>query len=79
MSCLEATDHLLTSIQTAELIGIKPQTLRSWRLYGKGPRYVRLGDSSKARVGYFESDILDWLNARRFSSTSEESVIQDVS
>ncbi len=76
MSCLEATDHLLTSIQTAELIGIKPQTLRSWRLYGKGPQYVRLGDSPKARVGYFESDILDWLNARKFSSTSEETEFQ---
>jgi len=78
MSCLEATDHLLTSIQTAELIGIKPQTLRSWRLYGKGPTYVRLGDSPKARVGYFESDIFEWLSKRRFSSTSEETESQRV-
>jgi len=59
-SCNDST-QLYTSTQTAQLIGVKPQTLRVWRLHGKGPRYIRLGDSSKARVGYFESDILDWL------------------
>jgi len=75
LSCNETT-QLLTSVQTAQLIGVKPQTIRLWRLQGKGPTYVRLGDSPKARVGYFESDILDWLNNRRFSSTSEETVLQ---
>jgi len=74
-SCTEPA-QLLTSVQTAQLIGVKPQTIRLWRLQGKGPTYVRLGDSPKARVGYFESDILDWLNNRRFSSTSEETVLQ---
>jgi len=78
MSRLTEADQLLTSIQTAEHIGVKPQTLRLWRHQGKGPQYIRLGDTSKARVGYSESDILDWLNARRFSSTSEESTIQGV-
>ena len=76
-SCNEPT-QLLSSVQTAQLLGVKPQTLRLWRLQGKGPRYIRLGDSPKAKVGYSESDILDWLNARRFSSTSEESVFQGV-
>ena len=76
-SCNEPT-QLLSSAQTAQLIGVKAQTLRLWRLQGKGPRYIRLGDSPKARVGYSDSDILDWLNARRFSSTSEESVIHEV-
>ena len=74
MSRLTETDHLLTSIQTAERIGVKPQTLRLWRHQGKGPHFVRLGDTSKARVGYFESDILAWLKKRRYSSTSEETV-----
>ncbi len=76
-SCNEST-QLLTSAQTAELFGFKPQTLRAWRLRGKGPPYIRLGDSSKAPVGYFESDILDWLNERRFSSTTEETESQRV-
>ena len=76
-SCNEST-QLLTSAQTAQRIGVKSQTLRTWRLHGKGPMYVRLGDSSKARVGYFESDILEWLTNRRFSSTSEETEFQGV-
>ncbi len=76
-SCTEPA-QLLTSVQTAKLIGLKPQTLRVWRLQGKGPEYIRLGDSPKAPVRYFESDILDWLNNRRFSSTSEETESQRV-
>jgi predicted DNA-binding transcriptional regulator AlpA len=78
MSRLTEADQLLTSIRTAERIGVKPQTLRLWRHQGKGPQYIRLGDTSKARVGYFESDILDWLNERRFSSTTEETESQRV-
>jgi hypothetical protein len=74
-SCTEPT-QMLTSVQTAQLIGVKPQTLRLWRFQGKGPEYVRLGDSLKAPVRYFESAILDWLNARRYSSTTEESEMQ---
>ena len=74
-SCTEPA-QLLTSAQTAQLIGLKPQTLRVWRLKGKGPKYIRLGDSLKAPVRYFESAILDWLSARRFSSTTEESEMQ---
>jgi len=74
-SCTEPT-QLLTSTQTAHLIGLKPQTLRVWRLQGKGPEYIRLGNSVKARVGYSETAILDWLNARRFSSTTEETELR---
>ena len=70
--------QLLTSVQTAKLIGVKPQTLRLWRLQGRGPSYIRLGDSPKAGVRYSELDILDWLKARRFSSTSEETEFQGV-
>ena len=76
-SCNEST-QLLTSAQTAHLIGVKPQTIRLWRLQGKGPEYFRLGDSPKAPVRYSESAILDWLNQRRFSSTSEETEFQGV-
>ncbi len=76
-SCNEPT-QLLTSAQTAKLIGVKPQTLRLWRLQGRGPSYIRLGDSPKAGVRYSELDILDWLKARRFSSTSEETEFQGV-
>ncbi len=66
--------EVLTSPQVASLIGCRPQTLRKWRLLGKGPRYVRLGDNPRGRVVYLRSDITEWLTGHRFSSTSEETV-----
>jgi hypothetical protein len=36
---------LISSKRAAELIGVKPQTLRLWRYAGKGPRYIRLGEN----------------------------------
>jgi predicted DNA-binding transcriptional regulator AlpA len=69
-----AVREVLTSPQVASLIGCRPQTLRKWRLIGKGPRYVRLGDNPRGRVAYLLSDITEWLTSHRFSSTSEETV-----
>ena len=60
----------LNNEQAANLIGIKPITLRIWRVHGKGPNFVKLGDNKRAGVVYFESDVLTWLEARKFSSTS---------
>lgn len=34
---------LLTEREAAELLSISPFTLRTWRLRGTGPRYVRIG------------------------------------
>lgn len=60
----------LNSEQAANMIGIKPITLRIWRVHGKGPKFVKLGDSKRAGVVYFESDVLAWLEGRKFASTS---------
>lgn len=60
----------LNNKQAASLIGIKPVTLRIWRVHGKGPRFCKLGDGKRSGVVYFEGDVLAWLEGRKFASTS---------
>jgi predicted DNA-binding transcriptional regulator AlpA len=68
---------LLHTAAVATLLGLRPQTLRKWRLVGRGPRYVRLGESCFARVTYRLADIQDWLAERTFANTTEETVCKD--
>ena len=63
---------MLSTSETAARLGVRPQTLRKWRLLGKGPEYVRLGASPQARVSYSLEAVQEWLDAHTFSSTSEE-------
>lgn len=62
--------RLLDTVQTAALLGITPGTLKLWRHKGRGPRFVKLGDSPQAGVAYDEADVIAWRDARKFSSTS---------
>jgi predicted DNA-binding transcriptional regulator AlpA len=74
MTLFEIHEPVLTSWQAAAILGCRPQTLRKWRVLGKGPRYVRLGNNPRGRVAYLKSDISAWLASHSFSSTSEETV-----
>ena len=67
--------NYLTSTQAANLLNIKPQTLRRWRLDGRGPAYIRLS-GTRGRVLYSEASITSWTTSRTFSSTSQESVAE---
>jgi predicted DNA-binding transcriptional regulator AlpA len=69
-----APSPLLTGPETARYLGIKPQTLRKWRLTGHGPPFVRIGESPRSRVAYRVSDIEAWVAARTFESTAAETV-----
>lgn len=60
----------LNNEQAASLIGIKPITLRIWRVHGKGPKFVKLGDGKRAGVVYHQRDVEAWLEERKFASTS---------
>lgn len=54
--------------EAAEMIGVKPETLEVWRVYGKGPRFCKVG----RRVVYPEDEIKAYLDSlKRFQSTSE--------
>jgi len=50
--------RFLTTRQVAEMLGIKPQTLRKWRMSqaGKGPPFYK-GPNRSARVSYSELEV----------------------
>jgi predicted DNA-binding transcriptional regulator AlpA len=59
--------NLLTTKQTADLLGLKFNSLEIWRLQGKGPKYRKIG----RLVRYAESDILEYLDSQTRTSTSQ--------
>lgn len=63
-------DDLLTSAQTAELLGIKLNTLEIWRSKGHGPSFVKLGTSPQAPVRYQRAVVAAWIEQRLYASTS---------
>ena len=48
--------ELLNEKQTAELLGLKPNTLQDWRVEGKGPPYRKIG----RLVRYDRSQVEQW-------------------
>ena len=60
-------ETLLSTTDVAGRLGVAEITLRKWRLYGSGPRFVRCG----ANVRYREVDLEGWLASRTVGSTSE--------
>ena len=63
----ETIPSFLSTDEVAEMVHIKPQTLRVWRWRGDGPRYLKAG----SRVLYKLSDVLAWLERSSAQSTSE--------
>jgi hypothetical protein len=63
---------MLTTAQLSKRLNVRPQTVRLWRLNGRGPRFVRLGSTRFGRVLYDEDDVQDWLAKRKHASTAEE-------
>lgn len=60
----------ISNVQAAAILGITPNTLKYWRHKGRGPSFIKLGDSPQAGVAYDEADVIAWREARKFSSTS---------
>lgn len=61
---------LFTNLETADLLGIKPNTLEIWRLHGKGPPFLKFGRTKSAPVRYGMSAVIEWLDEHTFASTS---------
>ena len=57
---------LINNAQTAELIGVRPNTLEIWRIQGKGPMYRKVG----RLVRYVEAEVLAWLDDQVRENTS---------
>ena len=63
----------LSSASAAHYIGVRPQALRLYRHKGVGPPYARLG-GKRGRAVYAVEDLEEWLQARTFTSTTQETV-----
>ena len=48
---------LMTEAEMAELLRVHPSTLQRWRRQGRGPRYVRLGTTPRARIRYVRESL----------------------
>jgi predicted DNA-binding transcriptional regulator AlpA len=55
---------LLTTQQVADMLGVKPSTLRAWRCARTGPPFIRI---TKQSVKYDQKDIEKYISDRRFT------------
>jgi predicted site-specific integrase-resolvase len=54
-------EKLATPAEVAEVLGVKPDTLRIWSYKGKGPVCVMVGD----RRMYDWADVRAWVETRK--------------
>ena len=59
--------NLVTPSQLFARIGIKETTLATWRVLGRGPRFIRVGRS----IRYRSEDVEAWLSDRTADSTTD--------
>jgi predicted DNA-binding transcriptional regulator AlpA len=64
----ELEGALLTTAESAYLLGLSKRSLEALRVRGGGPVFVVLG---RRAVRYRRSDIVAWVDERRYSSTSD--------
>lgn len=55
-------EELYTPKQVSIVLKISVSRLRDLRWQKKGPRYIKMGESSKAPVRYLGQDLLDYLS-----------------
>jgi predicted DNA-binding transcriptional regulator AlpA len=70
-SVSDAALVFLISSEAADLLRISRRTLERMRVEGTGPRYLKVGPGKRSRVLYRQADVLAWLEAHSFGSTSE--------
>jgi hypothetical protein len=70
MSNMIDVGDLLSNKQAARLIGIQPNTLEIWRVQGRGPTFLKLGDQPQSTVRYLRSTVIEWAAQRAHQSTS---------
>jgi predicted DNA-binding transcriptional regulator AlpA len=57
---------ILTAKEAAEFTGFAEATLRRWRCVGKGPRFLRWGNT----IRYLRTDLLAWMAEGRKRSAA---------
>lgn len=61
---------LLTSAETAKLLGIQRGTLELWRQKGQGPKFAKLGAAPQAPIRYRRADVAAFIEQCLYASTS---------
>ena len=65
----QSSDRLyLTPEEAASKLGVKKRTLDKWRIDSVGPKWIAIGEKQH---GYFETDIIDWLNDHKVDPAKE--------
>lgn len=67
MDDLNARSTTIDTDEAARRIGLQPGTLHNMRWRGDGPPFLKIG----GRVRYRVTDLAEWLDSRRRSSTSD--------
>lgn len=61
-------DRLINETEAASFVGYTIRALQNWRVRGGGPRFVKISARS---VRYRRRDLLEWIEARLQTSTSD--------
>lgn len=61
-------EALIDEKAAAEHLGVTVRSMQTWRVNGKGPKFVRI---SRTAVRYRPEDVKAWVEERIKSSTSE--------
>jgi hypothetical protein len=59
--------HLFTPSEVAEILGVSVGTLANWRVYGTGPKFLRVNGG----VRYAKTDLLRFLEAGREAAAAK--------
>lgn len=59
--------HILTQVQTAELLNISIKTLQAWRYKGEGPKFYK---PRPGVIRYYMKDVIAWLESKNQKEVS---------
>lgn len=61
-------EHLVSSTEAADLLGLSPRTLERWRVTGGGPLFIKAG---RKTIRYRPADLLAWIDAQVRTHTNQ--------
>ncbi len=61
-------DALLSEVEAATLLSVRPLLLRRWRTEGTGPPYIKL----RRGIRYDRADILDFIAAKKIEPGNQK-------
>jgi predicted DNA-binding transcriptional regulator AlpA len=61
-----AKEQLMNEFGVAQMLNMSVRSVRRWRLFGQGPRYLKIG----ASVRYRPEDVRAWLESQPTGGTN---------